>query len=127
QLGQFGFSKFVSKRSISLNETRQILSRLNRTDGQNVFSVYPVIVSHPLQFPVVFNRVKMPGRSERDRGDSRRFYAVRFDDVTPRMLRQSQNFCSTSCGAADGQSKLDPAASMKRLGQMFERQIVNAD
>src|SRR5688572_29106832 len=117
----------VSQRSISLNETRQLLTRLNRTDGQNVLSLYPVSMSHALQFPVVVDWVEMPRRGKRNRGDSRRFDAVRLDDVTPRVLRKRQNFCSASCRAADRQSKLKPAAAMKRFRQVFEREIVNAD
>src|SRR3954465_2184450 len=69
----------------------------------------------------------MPWRCERNRSDARRFDTVRIDDVTACVLRQREDFCSASCRAADRQSQLHSAASMKGLGQVFEGKIVNAD
>src|SRR6185503_20154723 len=116
----------ASQSCVRLNQANQIFAGLNRTDCQNVVALYPVSVSHSLQFLSIRDRTKMPRSGKRNRGDFIGRDAIGVDHVATRMFGERQYSCCAPGRMPHCQSQLRSAATIESLRQVFEREIVNA-
>src|SRR6476660_9065311 len=116
----------ASQSCVRLNQANQIFAGLNRTDRQNVVTLYTISVSHSLQFVIMLDRTKMPRRGKRNRSDFVGRDAIGIDHVATCMFGESQYSCCTPGRMPHSQTQLRSAATIESLRQVFEREIVNA-